>query len=39
MNSKEVFEQYESEVRSYCRVFNEELDYAKNAKIKDVNGK
>jgi len=39
MNNKDVFERYESEVRSYCRVFNEELDYAKNAIIKDVNGK
>lgn len=39
MNDKEVFENYESEVRSYCRIFNEELDYAKNSKIRDVNGK
>lgn len=39
MNDKEVFENYESEVRSYCRIFNEELDYAKNSIIKDVNGK
>lgn len=39
MESKEVFEKYESEVRSYCRVFTEELDYAKGAIIKDVNGK
>lgn len=39
MNNKEVFEKYESEVRSYCRVFNEELDYAKNAIIKDIKGK
>lgn len=39
MEDKEVFEKYESEVRSYCRVFNEELDYAKGSIIKDVNGK
>ena len=39
MNNKEVFEKYESEVRSYCRVFDEELDSAKGAIIKDVNGK
>ena len=39
MNDTEVFENYESEVRSYCRIFNEELDYAKNSKIRDVNGK
>ena len=39
MEDKEIFEKYESEVRSYCRVFDEELDYAKNATIKDVNGK
>ena len=39
MNSKETFEKYESEVRSYCRIFDEELDYAKGSIIKDVNGK
>lgn len=39
MEDKEVFEKYESEVRSYCRIFDEELDYAKGAIIKDVNGK
>ena len=39
MEDKEVFEKYESEVRSYCRIFNEELDYAKGSIIKDVNGK
>ncbi|MGN1326802.1 MAG: diaminobutyrate--2-oxoglutarate transaminase [Clostridia bacterium] len=36
---KEVFEKYESEVRSYCRVFNEVLDYAKGSIIKDTLGK
>lgn len=39
MDDKTVFEKYESEVRSYCRIFNEELDYAKGAIIKDSNGK
>ena len=39
MNDKKVFEEYESEVRSYCRIFNEELQFAKGCKIKDVNGK
>ena len=39
MNDKKVFEEYESEVRSYCRIFNEELQYAKGCIIKDVNGK
>ena len=39
MSDKEVFEKYESEVRSYCRIFNEELDYAKGSIIKDTNGK
>ena len=27
MEDKEIFEKYESEVRSYCRIFDEELDY------------
>lgn len=36
---QEVFEKYESEVRSYCRVFNEVLDYAKGSIIKDTSGK
>ena len=36
---KEVFLQYESEVRSYCRIFDQELATAKGAKITDVNGK
>lgn len=39
MEEKEVFEKYESEVRSYCRVFTEVLDYAKGSIIKDTNGK
>lgn len=39
MNNTKVFEKYESEVRSYCRIFDEELDTAKGAIIKDVNGK
>ena len=39
MEEKEVFENYESEVRSYCRVFTEVLDYAKESIIKDTNGK
>ena len=39
MNDKKVFEEYESEVRSYCRIFNEELQFAKGCIIKDVNGK
>mgnify|MGYP004602525653 CR=1 FL=1 len=39
MDNTEVFEKYESEVRSYCRIFDEELDTAKGAIIKDVNGK
>ena len=39
MDDKKVFEKYESEVRSYCRIFNEELDYAKGSIIKNTNGK
>lgn len=39
MKEKEVFEKYESEVRSYCRIFTEVLDYAKGSIIKDINGK
>lgn len=39
MKDKEIFEKYESEVRSYCRVFTEVLDYAKGSIIKDTNGK
>ena len=39
MNNKKIFEEYESEVRSYCRIFDEELEYAKGSIIKDVNGK
>lgn len=39
MSDKSIFDKYESEVRSYCRIFDEELDYAKGTIIKDVNGK
>ena len=39
MGDTSVFEKYESEVRSYCRIFNKELDYAKGSIIKDVDGK
>ena len=39
MSEKNIFEEYESEVRSYCRVFNKELDYAKGSIIKDIDGK
>lgn len=39
MADKKIFEQYESEVRSYCRVFSEELVRAKGSIITDVNGK
>lgn len=37
--SKQTFEKYESEVRSYCRSFPEIMDYAKGSIIKDSNGK
>ena len=39
MNDIQVFETYESEVRSYCRVFSSELATAKGAIIKDVDDK
>ena len=39
MEKLDVFEKYESEVRSYCRIFNQQLDTAKGSIIKDVNGK
>ena len=39
MGEKQIFEKYESEVRSYCRVFTEVLDYAKGSIIKDTAGK
>lgn len=39
MEKINVFEKYESEVRSYCRIFNQQLDTAKGSIIKDVNGK
>ncbi len=39
MEKIDIFEKYESEVRSYCRIFNQQLDTAKGSIIKDVNGK
>ena len=36
---KEIFEKYESEVRSYCRTFPEIFNYAKGAIIKSEEGK
>ena len=36
---KRIFNKYESNVRSYCRVFDEILDYAKGSIIKDIKGK
>ena len=39
MEKLDVFEKYESEVRSYCRIFNQQLDTAKGSIIKDVNRK
>ena len=39
MSEQNIFEQYESEVRSYCRIFDKELDYAKGAIIKDIEKK
>ncbi|NLC47798.1 MAG: diaminobutyrate--2-oxoglutarate transaminase [Tenericutes bacterium] len=39
MNKKETFEKYESEVRSYCRVFSEVMTTAKGSIIKDENNK
>ena len=39
MNDIQVFETYESEVRSYCRIFSSELATAKGSIIKDVDGK
>lgn len=39
MEKLDIFEKYESEVRSYCRIFNQQLDTAKGSIIKDVNGK
>ncbi len=39
MDDLKVFETYESEVRSYCRVFTAEFDTSKGAIIRDVNGK
>jgi diaminobutyrate-2-oxoglutarate transaminase len=39
MNKKSTFEKYESEVRSYCRIFSEIMTTAKGSIIKDENGK
>ena len=39
MEKIDIFEKYESEVRSYCRIFDKQLDKAKGAVIKDVQGK
>ena len=39
MDDLKVFETYESEVRSYCRVFTAEFATSKGAIIKDVEGK
>ena len=36
---KKIFEEHESEVRSYCRTFPEIFDYAKGSIIKDIYGK
>ena len=36
---KEIFENYESEVRSYCRTFPEIFNYAKGSIIKNIEGK
>lgn len=36
--SKEIYEKYESEVRSYCRKWPTEFTTAKGSIIKDVNG-
>ena len=37
--SLEIFNQMESEVRSYCRKYPTVFQYAKNAKLIDENGK
>ena len=39
MEGKQIFETYESEVRSYCRVFDAVLSTAKGAVITDTEGK
>lgn len=36
---EEVFKKYESEVRSYCRSFPKEFNYAKGSIMKDTDGK
>ena len=38
MEGKQIFETYESEVRSYCRVFDAVLSTAKGAVITDTEG-
>ena len=38
MNYTDVYEKYESNVRSYCRIFDKELTQAKCAKIWDSDG-
>ena len=39
MNGVEVFENYESEVRSYCRSFPAIFTTSKGSIIKDIDGK
>lgn len=39
MDKKKTFEKYESEVRSYCRIFNEIMTTAKGSIVTDDNGK
>ena len=39
MDKKKTFEKYESEVRSYCRIFNEIMTTAKGSVVTDDNGK
>lgn len=39
MEAKQIFETYESEVRSYCRVFDSVLATAKGAVITDTDGR
>ena len=35
---KNIFEEYESEVRSYCRTFPKEFKSSKGAIIEDIEG-
>ena len=39
MNELQVFETHESEVRSYCRIFDSVFATSKGAKIYDIDGK